>query len=720
MDWGSIAAAAGVGAVHGFQTHKQETKEKEQRDYDRGRQAVQDQQQAKLHEQTVKQNDYTLENNARAQAEAKRKELLSQRLGQYQNFKTMGDINNAAKYYVDFANQDNLGNPNFDQNQALAYTLNDDGTANINIVDKNTGALVRTAREKVGYDDFIAATYQQLDPTKSYETQVDNQAKSALETQKQLWEERKLGLQYGYDVNKENNKHYNTIELEGIRQGGANYRAELGQDGANYRTELSFYGKNGGAGGAGGTGGGTGSGKASKGVVSGVQGAIAFAQQNAPMLSFLSNDPDLYTKTIAMMGIESGGRSVPSYDNSSYGHMQLNKKYAHGFARQFGIQGDPINDVQTNIRTGAALINHLNGKYGGDTALIAAAYNAGEPAVDAAVQRWRAAGGQGHWFDHLNLKPEAKQQVYGHITKYNQALGLLGGNTSYLPTEQREQAQADQKAQAKVNYSKGMGQQVTATVNNVASSMTTELDLGEKTSAIVIGGLSGVQTHVAKFASSPDRQERLVAYDNILKTVQQVVDSTEIGMTMTPAAKKEYVHQKAAELVGAANKVEAGAWINRGMNPAKGKVEQKSNLSGNEISNVFEEINVGSVANKNSNTATNQSGGQAFIPMRNPMGSQGLSNAASSFKPPAGSNKPAPAKKEAPKPKYVADREKRKAEQIKAMEQRMEKEKAEKEKGKSKPTPKPAPKMLPPPNMMGGSYLSASEALKKRLLQQQK
>ena len=106
--------------------------------------------------------------------------------------------------------------------------------------------------------------------------------------------------------------------------------------------------------------------------------------------------------------------------------------------------------------------------------------------------------------------------------------------------------------------------------------------------------------------------------------------------------------------------------------------------------------------------------------MRNPMGSQGLSNSASSFKPPARNNKPEPTKNEAPKPKYVADREKRKAEQIKAMEQRMEKEKAEKEKGKSKPAPKPAPKMLPQPNMMGGSYLSASEALKKKLLQQQK
>ena len=54
------------------------------------------------------------------------------------------------------------------------------------------------------------------------------------------------------------------------------------------------------------------------------------------------------------------------------------------------------------------------------------------------------------------------------------------------------------------------------------------------------------------------------------------------------------------------------------------------------------------------------------------------------------------------------------------MEQRMEKEKSEKEKGKSKLAPNPAPKILPQPNMIGGSYLSASEALKKKLLQQQK
>ena len=113
------------------------------------------------------------------------------------------------------------------------------------------------------------------------------------------------------------------------------------------------------------------------------------------------------------------------------------------------------------------------------------------------------------------------------------------------------------------------------------------------------------------------------------------------------------------------------------MNPAKGKVEQKSNLSGNEINNVFDEVNVSSLTNQNSNAADKKSGGQAFIPMRNPMGSQGLNNVASSFKPPARNNKPEPTKNEAPKPKYVADREKRRAEQIKAMEQRMEKDHSE-------------------------------------------
>lgn len=652
IDWGNVAAAAGVGAVTGLNQFKAETKEKEERDYTRGRQAVQDKQQAELHGQTVKQNDFTLQSSAREQAEANRKQLLNEKLGLYQKFDAVGDIDQAASTYIDFANKDNVGNPNFDPNQALSYVKNADGTVNINIVDKNTGALIRTAKQNATIKDFAAATYQQLEPVKNYETGVDNAAKSALKQQEYSWEERKLALNYGYDLSKENNKHNNTLSLEGykhgntldlenIRQGGANYRAELGQEGQNYRATLS---------GKGGTG--SGSGKASAAVVSGVQGAIGFAQQNAPMLSFLSNQPDLYNKTVAMMGIESGGRNVPSYDGSSHGPMQINARYAQGFAKQFGVNGNPVTDIQANIQTGAALINHLDKKYGGDTTLIAAAYNAGEPAVDAAVARWQKAGQQGTWFDHLNLNDSARQQVYGHIVKYNQALGYLGagGQPTNITVDQVNQNNAQQTVNAKGNYRQGVSAQATAAIKNTATAMGTELGLDKGANAALIGGLAGTQTEIAKFANSNTSKERAAAYGNIYKLVDNAVMSTEAGQMMTPAQKKEYAHQKAAELVGATNKTEAGNWITNGRQGKKAeKPAEQSNLNTKEIDNVFHDINVGESTPAAKPAAKS---GQAMIPLRNPMQSEAVTKAASRFTPPATTAKPAaPAAKQKDKPK---------------------------------------------------------------------
>lgn len=613
FDWAGIASAVGQGAAHGLAVNKQETKEKEQQQYDRGREAVADQQKAELHGQTVKQNDFTLQNSAREQAEANRKQLLSQRLGDYQKYKTTGDIDQAAKTYVDFANQDNIGNANFDQNHALSYVKNDDGTVNINIVDKNTGALVRVAKEKATADDFIAATYQQLDPTKSYETQVDNAAKSALKQQEYDWEKKKMGLQYGYDIGKENNKyghdiglegykHGNALELEGIRQAGSNYRTGLTQDGLNARAA---------------NGNGTGSTKGSNAVLSGVQGAIGFAKQNAPMLSFLSNNPNLYNKTIAMMGIESAGNpNAVSYDGSSYGPMQIYAKYAQGFANQFGIQGNPLTSVQANIQTGAALINHLDKKYGGDTTLIAAAYNAGETAIDNALASWKKSGRQGSWFDHLNLKPEARQQVYGHIVKYNQALGYLDGNAqpTNMTIEQQNQKNAKQTTNATDNYRKNFSAITAAAVKSTATAMGTELGLAKGANAAMIGSLAGAQTEIIKFANGNSSAARTAAYQNILTMVTNAVKSTDAGLAMSPAQRKEYVHQKAAELVGATNKAEAGFWIIRGRFPAAiAKPKQQSNLKSNEIDNIFGEVNVGSVQKQ----APAAKSGNAFIPMRN-------------------------------------------------------------------------------------------------------
>ena len=723
IDWGNVAAAAGVGAVTGLNQFKAETKEKEERDYTRGRQAVQDKQQAELHGQTVKQNDFTLQSSAREQAEANRKQLLSERLGMYQNFKTTGDIDRAASTYVEFANKDNVGNPNFDPNQALSYVKNADGTVNINIVDRNTGALVRAARENVNIDDFVSATYQQLEPVKNYETGVDNAAKSALKQQEYNWEERKMGLQYGFDLNKENNKHNNTLSLEGykhnntlslenIRQGGANYRAELGQEGQNYRATLQ--------------GNGSGSGKASAAVVSGVQGAIGFAQQNASMLSFLSNQPDLYNKTVAMMGIESAGKpNAVSYDGSSHGPMQINARYAQGFAKQFGINGNPVTDTQANIQTGAALINHLDKKYGGDTSLIAAAYNAGEPAIDEAVARWQKAGQQGTWFDYLNLKPEARQQVYGHIVKYNQALGYLGagGQPTNITVDQVNQNNAQQTVNAKNSYIQGISAQSTAAIKNTATAMATELGLDKGANAAIIGGLAGTQTHISKFANSNTSKERAAAYQNILTLVGAAINSTEAGQMMTPAQKKEYTHQKAAELVGATNKIEAGNWISHGRQGQKAaKPAEQSNLSSGEIDNVFGEINVGSVQKQTQAKPAAKSGG-AFIPMRNPMKGDAAIKAASRFEPPKTTAKAAPvaAKPKSQMDKNMEERAARKRAQADEVNKRVYAERAAKQKAKTQKTNEskqlmPLPKQGTVP-FYGGSTTEAAKALKLKLLQ---
>ena len=724
FDWAGIAQATGQGAAHGLATYKQETKEKEEKDYTRGRETVQDQQKAELHGQTVKQNDFTLQSNAREQAEANRKQLLNERLGRYQNFKTTGDIDQAAKNYVEFANQDNSGNPNFDQNHALSYVKNADGTVNVNIVDKNTGALVRAAKENATTDDFIAATYQQLDPTKSYETEVSNKAASALKQQEYNWEERKLGLNYNYDIGKEGVKygynvglegvkHGNNIQLEGIRQDGANYRTGLTQDGLNYRD-----GNNGGGAG------GTGTGKASSAVASGVQGAINFAQQNAPMLSFLSNNPDLYNKTVAMMGIESGGKT-DAFSGSSYGLMQINGRYAQGFVKQFGIQGNPTTNVQANIQTGAALINHLGKKYGGDASLIAAAYNAGEPAIDKAVAKWQKAGQQGSWFDHLDLNQSAREQVYGHIVKYNQALGLLDGNmrpTSITP-QQQTQNNAQQSVNGKAAYRQNLSATIAASVKTAATNMGTELGLDKGANAALIGGLAGTQTEIAKFANGNSKAERAAAYNNIAVMVDKTVQSTEAGMAMTPAQRLEYSYQKTAELVGAANKGEAGVWINNGRFPQQAaKPKQQSNLSSNEIDNVFGEINVGSVQKQGQAKPAAKSG--AFVPMRNPMQGDGAIKAASRFEPPKTTAKAAPAAKPAAaKPKSQMDknmeaRAARKKAQADEINKRVTAQKAAAGKPEAKPAAKKPPMTTQQAQaMFGTSAVDASKALKLRLQQ---
>jgi hypothetical protein len=444
------------------------------------------------------------------------------------------------------------------------------------------------------------------------------------------------------------------------------------------------------------------------------------------MLSFLSNQPDLYNKTVAMMGIESGGRNVPSYDGSSHGPMQINARYAQGFAKQFGINGNPVTDIQANIQTGAALINHLDKKYGGDTTLIAAAYNAGEPAIDAAVASWQQAGQQGTWFDHLRLKPEARQQVYGHIVKYNQALGYLGagGQPTNITVDQVNQNNAQQTVNAKNNYRQGVSAQATAAIKNTATAMGTELGLDKGANAAIIGGLAGTQTEISKFANSNTSNERAAAYGNIYKLVDNAVMSTEAGQMMTPGQRKEYSHQKAAELVGATNKTEAGNWITHGRQGKKAeKPAEQSNLNTKEIDNVFHDINVGGSTPAAKPAAKPEAkSGQAMIPLRNPMQSDAVTKAASRFEPPRTQAKAEPAAKPKSKAEQNAEaRAARKRAQADEVNKRVRSEQAAKQ--KDKPKKPEEPKKLTPlfkqktEPFYGGSAVEAARALKLKQLQ---
>ncbi|WP_288385304.1 transglycosylase SLT domain-containing protein [uncultured Acinetobacter sp.] len=565
-------AAAGLGIVNGVSSYKQEQKENEQRRYDRSRQNESDRQKLELHNQAVQQNNQTLETNTRALAEQQRRENLNKKIGLYQQFQQNGDLESAAKLYVDNANQDNIGNPNFNPDHALSYVMDPKtNTATINIVDKNTGALIKQARSGVSFNDMIGATYQQIDPAGTYGTQVASAAEQAKETRKNQFEVQKMGLQAAFDNQRDNNKFQNeygmeqfkfgnNISLEQIRQQGATERTLIGQEGQNYRAENGSNSKS------------------SKAVKSGVQGAIQFAQSNAPMLSFLKNDPNLYLKTMGMMAIESAGQNVTSYNGTSTGHMQLNKRYAQGFAKQYGIEGNPLTDPQSNIKTGAAHIQALDKKYGGDTSLIAASYNLGEPVVDNALKQWKQNGQKGGWFDYVvsnpNVSQAAKTEAYNHIMKYNDALNMLG--------------KSDFVDQAKSTATTQLGRTIAGSVDSVAQTVAKEL--GEKSIAKIKGGLSGTQNLVSQFTRGKSTQDRANAFNAINSMVLNTLKTTEQGMMMNPQQLNNYASNISAQLVGASSLAEAGQWINTPKRTAQRQTEVKkpnATMSNAEIDQVF-------------------------------------------------------------------------------------------------------------------------------------
>jgi len=111
-------------------------------------------------------------------------------------------------------------------------------------------------------------------------------------------------------------------------------------------------------------------------VASRGSGATLYAAQTAAAARDYDIDPDLLR---AVMHVESRGDAAAVSPKGARGLMQI----MPATARRFGVR-EPLvelNDPRTNIRTGAAYLKTLQGRFGNDLELVLAAYNAGEGAV---------------------------------------------------------------------------------------------------------------------------------------------------------------------------------------------------------------------------------------------------------------------------------------------------------------------------------------------------
>lgn len=603
LDWASIAANAGVGMIHGLNQHKADVKEKEQLDYDRGRQAVEDQQKADIHNQTVKQNEYTLAANAREQAAANRKELMGQRIGQYQQYKTANDIDGAAKAYVDFANTDNTGNASFNPEHALSYTKNADGTVNINVVNKSTGAFVKAARENVGIDDFISATHQQINPIGSYETEAANKAAVAALTGERNFEERKLLLQHGYKTAENNAKYAQDYSLEGLRQNGLNYRqsvteegqdrrAIMNQDGQNWRLLNNPNIAN------------TKEGKNAQAQMTNVMDVY---QQNPALFGGMSGEK--LANTMAIFGIESGG-NLNAYNASSgaSGGMQIVPNTRQQIKNQFGINTDTH---AGNVQGGGEYFDYLLNRYGGNYDLALMGYNWGIGHSDNYQKYGSGMKRSGDkWVKGYHADVAIPQETRNYIQKFHISKGMIS-------QEQTEQKQAV------------AGGAINQNIQRAATSLAGMFGGDNKPDvAAIVGDLQGAANTVAILAQSKNRNDQVRGINDLGVIVTRAIHNTPAYQNgqLTEAQVKGLRATVLPALLGVGSMAEVSKFMKGDRQVRKPQVGA---LSDKQITSAIDSIDMSEPIPKAAPKADQKAASPAFVPYAK------ISNAAetaSSFK----------------------------------------------------------------------------------------
>lgn len=453
MSYYTGLGAFAQGVVKGLDQYKQDTKEAEQRTYDRNRQSVADQQSAETHTAQIKNNDQTFKFNSikLGQAERDEEDSIKKRDGQ-QHF---------AKLYGMRQNGDVAGmlsdinariKPSLSLNgtQQLKYDQNEDGTISLNVYDpKDTTKPIKTHVTGLSDDDVFSRARFLYDPDGALESHLTNQAEASKSANKVKEELAIMAGKQPYEMERISAQAINTQKLA-LLNNNLGYQ----RDRANWddRAATEAYKVD------------------NKPQVAGKAGTLtpAFPQQMPSGMTY-QRFAEQMAPIVAQ--IESGGNNSAVSPKGARGRMQIMPATRNEILKETGI--DAYSSPEASMQAGTYYLAKKLKETNGDTNLALAAYNAGF----GNVQKY---GG---------VPPFRETQDY--IQRFHQAAGTV-----------------DQSKQTTAN---AIGSNVAPTAKWVSEAFAKDSESGI-TSPKVMGTLQQASGLLTKAANSNDPNQKRALY----------------------------------------------------------------------------------------------------------------------------------------------------------------------------------------------------------------
>lgn len=502
-------AGLAKGVASGLALNEQKQKEdeqlarqQEQQQYERKRQAVADQQNSELHTQTVQGNKYKLQDMEQESVQNKRKQYLSDQVGQAIKLRDAGDVDSLYSLYGDVVNNQTLGDP---KTGMYAYKVEKqpDGTANINAYDRN-GQLVQTTAKGVTADQIIGTIYGQINPASTYATEQQTKAEKAKADRE--WQE-KVGLKK-MDILSEQEK---MRVQNNYRLGELRYSNELGMGRDDHQSnnrinEKAFEYR-------------------FKPQEPGKAGTVPAGSAIDSSMGIQSASPQGLMDFVIHQ--ESGGRHYAAgggLTTSPVGARGITQVMPRtGVNPGFGVQPLRDNSEQEYRRFGQDYLTAMIGEFDGDVLAGLAAYNGGHGKVKAAIKKANSAGGSGNWLDYV--PPETQNYVSSIAQRYSKAVG------------QTNSAVKNQTAN-------NIGGRIDAVTKQVVEDFKGD-DSSGLVGARVAATLSSAGTLLAKSLNAQGAERT-----QLFNQAGQVVDSLLKDSSLTPREKTEYRNKLLTNLLG--------------------------------------------------------------------------------------------------------------------------------------------------------------------------